>query len=392
MAYGAVILDEAHHSISPTYRSAINYFCTNPELKVLGITATPDRGDKKALGQVFETVAFDYEILNARDDGWLVPVLQQFVTVGGLDFSQIRTTAGDLNASELSAVMEAERICHLIAGPSIDLIGKRPAIGFAVSVKQAEAMAEVFNRYSPGIAQWICGKTDKDKRAEIIRAFKAGELQVLWNVGCLTEGFDSPSVAAIIQARPTKSRALYAQMSGRCMRPLPGLVDGPPDAAERRAAIATSPKPDALMLDFVGNSGRHKLVSMADILGGKYSTEAVERAIKEAKKTAVAVEMTELMQREEEAITLEREERRQREAAKKARLLSKPEYTTTAVNPFGGFQLSLQNEGMTGRNAPISLKQRAFLLRQGVNPDQMHPSMARRKIGELIAGFKRNRV
>ena len=95
--FGLLIIDEAHHATSPTYRRVIDYYRTNPALKVLGVTATPDRADEQALGQVFQSVAFDYEVLDAIHDGWLVPIEQQMVHVEGLDYSSIRTTAGDLN-------------------------------------------------------------------------------------------------------------------------------------------------------------------------------------------------------------------------------------------------------------------------------------------------------
>lgn len=85
--FGVLIIDEAHHATSPSYRRVIDYYRTNPALKVLGVTATPDRADEEALGQVFQSVAFDYEVLDAIHDGWLVPIEQQMVHVEGLDYS-----------------------------------------------------------------------------------------------------------------------------------------------------------------------------------------------------------------------------------------------------------------------------------------------------------------
>src|ERR1700744_5268068 len=104
MRFGALIIDECHHSASSSYKRVINYYRTNPALKVLGVTATPDRADEEALGQVFQSVAYEYEIVQAVKDGWLVPIQQQMVHVAGLDFSSIHTTAGDLNSAELSPV------------------------------------------------------------------------------------------------------------------------------------------------------------------------------------------------------------------------------------------------------------------------------------------------
>ena len=113
--FGVLIIDEAHHATSPSYRRVIDYYRTNPALKILGVTATPDRADEEALGQVFQSVAFDYEVLDAIHDGWLVPIEQQLVHVQGLDYSSIRTTAGDLNGGDLAAVLEAEsRACGMV--------------------------------------------------------------------------------------------------------------------------------------------------------------------------------------------------------------------------------------------------------------------------------------
>src|SRR5512133_289536 len=126
--FGVLIIDEAHHATSPSYRRVIDYYRTNPALKVLGVTATPDRADEEALGQVFQSVAFDYEVLDAIHDGWLVPIEQQMVHVEGLDYSSIRTTAGDLNGGDLAAVLEAEKNLQQMASASLALIKQREAL------------------------------------------------------------------------------------------------------------------------------------------------------------------------------------------------------------------------------------------------------------------------
>ena len=127
--FGVLIIDEAHHATSQSYRRVIDYYRTNPALKVLGVTATPDRTDEEALGQVFQSVAFDYDVLDAINDGWLVPIEQQMVHVEGLDYSSIRTTAGDLNGGDLAAVLEAEKNLQQMASASLQIIGRRRADG-----------------------------------------------------------------------------------------------------------------------------------------------------------------------------------------------------------------------------------------------------------------------
>jgi len=229
--FGVLIIDEAHHATSPSYRRVIDYYRTNPALKILGVTATPDRADEAALGQVFQSVAFDYEVLDAIHDGWLVPIEQQMVHVEGLDYSSIRTTAGDLNGGDLAAVMEAEKNLQQMASASLAIIGPRRALVFTASVKSAEMTAEIFNRHRAGMASWVCGKTDREERRRVLAGFAAGKVQVVCNCGVLTEGFDDPGVEVVLMGRPTKSRSLYAQMVGRSTRPLPGVVDGPETVA-----------------------------------------------------------------------------------------------------------------------------------------------------------------
>jgi superfamily II DNA or RNA helicase len=385
--FGVMVIDECHHSTSRSYRDLINYYkSNNPDIRIVGVTATPDRADEEALGQVFETVAFDYEILDAIHDGWLVPVEQQFVSVGGLDFSQMRTTAGDLNGADLAQIMESERNMQGVASPSIEIIGDKRALAFTASVKQAETLSNIFNRHKPGCSEWVCGATNKDVRKEMLARFQGGEIQIMVNCNCLAEGFDDPGVEVILQARPTKSRSLYAQQIGRAMRPLPGIVDGPETPDLRKSAIAGSKKPSCLIVDFVGNSGRHKLMTSADILGGKVSDEAIERAIIKAKKDGGAVRMSDALDQADEEIRQEAEERRRAEEARKARLVAKVNYSARSVSPFDMLQIAPVKTRGWDNGRTLSEKQKAYLLRQGVNPDTIPYAQGRQL---LTAMFKR---
>lgn len=383
MEFGLLIIDECHHATADTYKDVIRYYRQNPNLKVLGVTATPDRTDEEALGQIFDTVAFDYEILDAIHDGWLVPIHQQFVNIAGLDFSQVRTTAGDLNGADLSRVMEAEKVMQGVCGASFDIIGDKRAIVFTCSVAQAEQGCEIFNRYKASMAAWVCGKTNKDERRRILQDFKAGKTQVIFNCGVLTEGFDDDGVEVIVMARPTKSRSLYAQMAGRGTRPLAGLVDPQPTAEQRQAAIAASKKPHCLILDFVGNSGKHKLMSCADILGGKVSEEAIRRAIDKAKKGG-AVRMDAALDEEEEALRAEIERRRLADQARRNRLVAKVTYASKTVNPFDAFDIEPVKERGWDSGKTLSEKQSALLLKQGINPDTMSYAQGRQVLNEMF--------
>jgi superfamily II DNA or RNA helicase len=393
MMFGVLIIDESHHATAKSYRRVIDYYRQNPRLKVLGVTATPDRADEEALGQVFEHVAFDYEILDAIRDGWLVPIDQQTVEIEGLDFSNIRTTAGALNGADLAAVMEAEKPLHGIADATMHIAGDRRTLVFAASVHQAEMLSDIFNRHKPGCSGWVCGKTDKVERARTLADFAGGKLQYVVNVGVLTEGFDDPGVELVVMGRPTKSRALYAQMCGRALRPLPGVVDEVDDSPEhRRAAIATSPKPSCLIVDFSGNAGRHKLVSTADILGGNVTDEAVAMAAEMARKAGKPVRMDELLEEAEEERLRQIEEAKRQAAARKAKLVAKATFTTQSVNPFDLFHIRPAVERGWDRGKEISPKMRALIEKHypDVNLDQLNFAQARQLSTELFRRWDNN--
>ncbi len=335
--FDLLIIDEAHHATSKSWRKVIKHYRQNPNLRVLGVTATPDRSDKVALGKVFDEVAFDYDLRFGIDEGWLVPVEQRAVHVSELDFSACRTTAGDLNRDDLAAVMEHETNLQQVAAPTIDLTkdGRKTLI-FTSSLKQADRMCEILNRYRDGSACWVSGKTPKKDRRQLFKAYAKGEFQYLINVGVATEGFDEPSIEVVVMARPTKSRALYCQMVGRGTRTLPGVVDHPGmfgSPAMRRAAIAASAKPHVEIIDFVGNCGRHKLVTTADILGGRYGDDVVERARANVERDGKR-NMLDALNEAQEQIRKEREEAKRREAARRANLVAKAQYTTSRVDPF----------------------------------------------------------
>lgn len=365
--FGLVIVDEAHRITAKSYKKVLAHYKQNPDLKILCLTATPDRADQEALGQIIDTVAFDYEIIDAINDGWLVPIDQQMVFVEGLDFSKVKTQCGDLSAADLAAIMETEKNLQGIAASSLEIIGDRRTLVFTAGVKQAEMLCEIFNRHRNGMAGWVCGTTPKQERRDLLARFSDGRTQVVCNCNCLSEGFDNPGVEVVIQARPTKSRSLYAQQAGRCTRPLAGIVDGLATAEERRAAIAASPKPSALIVDFVGNAGRHKLMTTADILGGKVSEEAMERAVAKAKAEGTPVRMMDELAKAEHAVQAEIEERKRQEAARKAHLIAKAEFKTKSVDPFDMLDIRPKKESSWDDGKSLTRNQRAVLLRNGVN-------------------------
>lgn len=339
-AFGLVVVDEAHHAIADSYTGIFRHFgCTveGPN-KLLGVTATPSRADELAMGQVFESVAYEYGINDAIGDGWLVPVRQQAIRVKGLDFSAVRTLAGDLNEKDLEEILVREEPLHAVAAPLIEIARDKLTLVFAAGVHHATMLAQVLNRYKKDSAQALSGATEKEERRKWVERFKAGDLQFLCNCGLFLEGFDAPATAVVVMARPTKSLALYTQVLGRGTRPLPGVVDPWPTAEERRAAIALSEKPWMLALDFVGNSGRHKIVTAQDVLGGKYGSPvrdyarktAEEESSGEATAEANQVDVEQSLDRAAAELALLNEER-ERLARIKASAVN---YDAERVSPF----------------------------------------------------------
>ena len=377
--FGLVICDEAHHATSESYKTIFGYFQQNPQLRMLGVTATPDRADGEKLGQIYESVAFEMDVLEGIENGWLVPIQQKCVTIQELDFSWCKTTAGDINQGDLERSMigasdeelgndseplteeqiearkKQERMLHAVAAPAIQEANGRPGIMFCVTIDHAEKMAEVMRRYPGVTAETVTQGTSREVRADHVAAFKAGRLQWLVGVGVFTEGFDAPNAAVIAVARPTKSRSLYCQMVGRATRPDINAIRGIEDAEAREAGIAASGKPNCTVLDFVGNSGRHKLITTADILGDKYPEDLREAVLKMLAATGEAQDIQEALAAEQarrdqmkaleearKAAAKEAAERRlaelrarEEEEAKLRRLRAEAKYKARDVDPFG---------------------------------------------------------
>ncbi len=368
--FDMIIIDEFHHGAADSYRKLWEYFKEgNPNIKLLGITATLFRTDKLTLGCIAESRVFKLDIRDGIDLGWLVPVRQKYVVVDDLDFSACRTLAKDLNEKDLETAMmggreeegmtneerqeiiiKQERMLHAAAAPSVKEADGKPGLVFCVTVDHAQRMAEILRRYPSVTAEVVHGGTPKEDRKTIIKDFKDGKIQFLVGVGCFLEGFDAPNVQVLVMARPTKSQNVYIQMFGRGTRPLAGCVDGFGTPEERKASIEASAKPFAVSLDFVGNCGKHKLISSADVLAGDMPPALVAAAIKEMQDTGETADIRQktwqkkeehdLEEKRREAERVKREEERQKKAqaveeARRASLKAQAEYRTRDVNPFG---------------------------------------------------------
>lgn len=280
--FGLIVIDEAHRATSASYVSLVDqYRELDPECRLLGVTATPNRTDGTAMGLVFDSVAFDMGIVAGIDAGWLVDIHQKFAVCEELDLSKIplvRNQFGDMDfkQEDLQALLSQEGPLHAMSRPVLDsTMQGQQAIIFAASVSHGHLWAAVLNHYRPGCAAVIDGKMpsgEGTERADRVKRYKAGDLQFLLNYNIATEGFDAPRTAMVIMGRPTKSVLVYIQMLGRCTRPLAGIVDGLTTAEARKDAIAASLKPYAVVLDFVGNT-KHQVVTATDVLGGNFDVD-----------------------------------------------------------------------------------------------------------------------
>lgn len=392
--FGALIIDESHHASATSYRRIIKHFTSgNPDLRVLGVTATPKRADGVGLHNVFDSVAYEMDLLTGINEGWLCPIRQRFVECEHLDISGVGTKAGgdladgDLSRAFLELTADEEQTLHEIVYPTLKEANGQQVLFFAPGVEPAKHFTASFNRHG-ATAELIVGSTDKDERKRIVERYKNKETQVLVNCMVATEGFDAPDTAIVANARPTKSESLYLQIIGRGTRPLPGTVDGPDTAELRRAAIAASDKPYCTVLDFVGNSGRHKLVSVADCLAGETVEADVSLAVQMARESNEAVDMQELFEKAKQA----REEKEKRaEERRKQRLETRTyaesgEYSAHDVDLFGGNQFDPFTDYQPTRDM-ASQKQVNLLMKLGVSVETA-TTYSKRQAGAVITKLK----
>jgi superfamily II DNA or RNA helicase len=352
-AFELVVADEAHLFMAPTYRRVLEYF----EAKRLGVTATPDRGDKLSLGALFDRVAYTYDIEDGINDGYLVPLLGERVHLNSVDLTNVKKTGGDFQAGELDEMMvkSVEGIVHEV----LRLHPDRKGITFLPGIKSAELYQQVWNRYRPDECAFISGHTDPDERRQIVADFRANRYRHLANCQIATLGFDVPDIDLVVQGRPTLSRTFYAQTVGRGTRVLPGVVDGTigrERADERQRLIAESDKPNCVVMDFVGNSGKHSLMCLADALGGKYSDAEIKAAKKKEKGGAI------------DGLAALRQARAELKALAEA-TRAKVSAEVSQFNPFVVY--GLEPTAPSAGDAPATAGQLDVLARAGIAPKEL---------------------
>ena len=351
-----VIVDEAHLSITPQYKAMIDFFL-NQGSKVVGVTATAKRHDKMAMGNVYQTVAYQDGIEQAMNDGWLVPSRGLRVQVQSLDLKDVSTQrtahyGTDFSASQLNAALESVETVVEIADITAKETAGLKTVVYCSSVEEARMVSERLRGRHGINSAWICADTSKCSPQHRIHALKSfvhdrGGVTHLCNVGILTTGWDFPGLQAIVQARPTQSLSLYTQIFGRGTRPLPGVVDFPGSTPElRKARISKSGKPDFLMVDLVDTTVQHKIRSSTDVLGGRFDLDVLDLArdilARNSKEGRGMLPAEALMQAEIEAERLRKEEREREEEARRqaererlSRIEADTYYNTESVDLFG---------------------------------------------------------
>jgi len=394
--FGLLVVDECHHATttSNSYARVIEHFAGNGA-RHLGVTATPNRHDREALGSVYETAAMVYGIADAIRDGWLVPIRARSPIVRGLNLDDLRTVAGDLDQAGLSEQLERDRPIHEVCSTTTEVCGDRRALVFTVSVRQAELLADALNNYRHQCARSVSGTTPREERAAIIAAHKAGEFQYLCQCNIATEGYDDPGIGVIVMARPTKSLPLFMQMIGRGTRPVPGLLDtdgllGDDMAPERRAAIESSEKPSCLILNFTSNCSRHKLITPVDVLGGRYSDAdraAVAAAMLDAGEDVDVGEELSRAEREREQLEANSVglEERALYAASRAKIVAQARYLMREEDLFDCAFAPGRERAWLGGKGPTE-NQVATLERHGFRREDIL-RMSRNECSRLIGGI-----
>ncbi len=339
--FGTIIIDEAHHAITDGYQRVLEHF---PEANVLGVTATPDRGDMRNLGEVFDSLAYEYKLTQAIREGYLCPILAQTIPLQ-LDISQVTLSGGDFAVGGLGTALDP--YLEQIASEMQTACAGRKTVVFLPLIKTSQKFRDILNSKGFRAAE-VNGQSED--RAEILSDFSNGKYNVLCNSMLLTEGWDCPSVDCIVVLRPTKVRSLYSQMVGRGTRLSP-----------------ETGKKDLLLLDFLWLTERHELCRPADII---CENREVSRKMTENLAHAGCPEDIEQAAEQASAdVVAQREEALAKQLAEMRRRKKK------LVDPLQ-YEMSIQAEDLTGyvpsfgwEMGPPSEKQTAALEKFGILPD-----------------------
>ncbi|AUV56591.1 SSL2 helicase [Faecalibacterium phage FP_Lugh] len=337
--FGTIIIDEAHHAITDGYRRILDYF---EGAKVLGVTATPDRGDMRNLGEVFDSLAYEYKLTDAIKEGYLCKIMAQTIPLQ-LDISEVGFTSGDYSLGQLGTALDP--YLEQIAAEMVQRCRGRKTVVFLPLIKTSQKFRDLLNAKGFQAAE-VNGQSAN--RKEVLADFDAGKYNVLCNSMLLTEGWDCPSVDCVVVLRPTKVRSLYSQMVGRGTR----LAEG---------------KTDLLLLDFLWMTDKHELCRPADLV---CEDRAVARQMTEnLAATGVPKDIEEAAAQACEDVVAQREEALAKQLAEQRRKKAK------LVDPLQ-YEMSIQAEDLSGyvptfgwEAGPPTEQQTTALEKLGILPD-----------------------
>lgn len=337
--FGTIIIDEAHHAITDGYRRILDYF---DHAKVLGVTATPDRGDMRNLGEVFDSLAFEYKLTDAIKEGYLCKIMAQTIPLK-LDITSVTMSGGDYAVGDLGTALDP--YLEQIAAEMAQRCTGRKTVVFLPLIKTSQKFRDMLNAHGFRAAE-VNGQSDD--RKQVLTDFEADKYNVLCNSMLLTEGWDCPSVDCVVVLRPTKVRSLYSQMVGRGTRLSPG-------------------KTDLLLLDFLWMTDKHELCRPADLVcedrtvARQMTENLAQTGCPEDIEEAAAQASEDVVAQREEALAKQLEEQRR----KKAKLVDPLQY-----------EMSIQAEDLAGyvpafgwEAGPPSAEQSAALEKMGILPD-----------------------
>lgn len=340
--FDTIVIDEAHHAISDGYQRVLEHF---GEANVLGVTATPDRGDMRNLGSYFDSLAYEYPLVDAIKSGYLSKITAITIPLE-LDLSTVSQQGGDFKASEIGTALDP--YLEQIADEMVKQCKNRKTVVFLPLVKTSQKFRDILNEKGFRAAE-VNGES-KD-RAEILEDFDKDKYNVLCNSMLLTEGWDCPTVDCVVVLRPTKVRALYSQMVGRGTRLAPG-------------------KENLLLLDFLWHTERHELCRPAHLIA---SSPEVAKKMTENMAEDTEVEFS-LLDAEEQAskdVVAEREEALAKQLAEQRKKKRK------LVDPLQ-FEMSIQAEDLADyvpsfgwEMAPPSEKQLEALEKFGIYTEEI---------------------
>lgn len=340
--FDTIVIDEAHHAISDGYQRVLEHF---GEANVLGVTATPDRGDMRNLGSYFDSLAYEYPLVDAIKSGYLSKITAITIPLE-LDLSTVSQQGGDFKASEIGTALDP--YLEQIADEMVKQCKNRKTVVFLPLVKTSQKFRDILNEKGFRAAE-VNGES-KD-RAEILEDFDKDKYNVLCNSMLLTEGWDCPTVDCVVVLRPTKVRALYSQMVGRGTRLAPG-------------------KENLLLLDFLWHTERHELCRPAHLIAS--SPEVAEKMTENmAEDTEVEFSLLEAEEQAGKDVVTEREEALAKQLAEQRKKKRK------LVDPLQ-FEMSIQAEDLADyvpsfgwEMAPPSEKQLKALEKFGIYTEEI---------------------